>query len=426
MTTQILLNPIGSGGDVFPFLAIGRELQKRGHHVAVMTNRQFIENVGQAGLEFIEIGTMEALRDVSRDPSRHDYHSAWKLALKWGAVGTMRQSYQVISERVKKCKTMLVAPCIGLGARIASEKLRIPLATVVLSPFVIRSVRQSPIIKPMILSDWIPAISKRIQLWFADQFFIDPLLKSEISELRRELGLPPRSRFLHRWCFSEDLVLALFPEVFAPLQSDWPANTRLTGMVSWDPPVDSQLKESLDRFIRPGKKTITVLAGSAGPDSIKFIENWIQATRQMDSQLILLERNKKMIPSNLPSHVFHAEFFPMDEAAARSSLVAHSGSVGTTLRSLAAGVPQIVFPRVNDQPDNADRVRRLGVGRVVRFDRLEVDQIVSAVTQVMNDQKIAAQCAKRKKELPDIDAVALSCDLIEAAFALKEHAGRQI
>ena len=33
MASQILLNPIGSGGDVFPFLALGRELQKRVCHL---------------------------------------------------------------------------------------------------------------------------------------------------------------------------------------------------------------------------------------------------------------------------------------------------------------------------------------------------------------------------------------------------------
>ena len=71
MASQILLNPIGSAGDVFPFLALGSELQKRGHHVAVMTNRLFIENVGQAGLEFIEIGSSDELRAVGNDPRLH-------------------------------------------------------------------------------------------------------------------------------------------------------------------------------------------------------------------------------------------------------------------------------------------------------------------------------------------------------------------
>jgi UDP:flavonoid glycosyltransferase YjiC (YdhE family) len=32
----VLLNPNGSGGDVYPFLAIGQQLQRLGHHVGVM------------------------------------------------------------------------------------------------------------------------------------------------------------------------------------------------------------------------------------------------------------------------------------------------------------------------------------------------------------------------------------------------------
>lgn len=416
MASQILLNPIGSSGDVFPFLALGRELQKRGHHVAVMTNPIFKQNIGHAGLECIEIGTEAELRSVGRDPRLHRTGQAWKLALKWGAVGTMRQTLGVIETRISKCDTLVIAPPIAFGSRIAAEKFRIPLATVVLSPFLIRSVFQSPVMPPMILNDRVPKISKRLQYWLADRLAIDPILGPDVNRFRQELGLARQSRFLHRWCFSEDLTLALFPEFFANGQPDWPSNLHLTGLVSWDPPMNHRVDQSLDNFLDPDDKPILLLAGSAGPESVEFYRAWIEATKSLGRQLVLLERNQTMVPANLPGHVYHAPYYPIDRILCRSAVVAHSGGVGTTLRAFAAGVPQIVVPRVNDQPDNAQRIKDLGVGCVVAPKQLSVGQILSHLKRTINSQQILDNCAKYQRQFGENDPILESCDRIEETF----------
>jgi rhamnosyltransferase subunit B len=42
--------------------------------------------------------------------------------------------------------------------------------------------------------------------------------------------------------------------------------------------------------------------------------------------------------------------------------VVHHGGIGTVATALAAGTPQLILPLAWDQPDNAARVKRLGVG----------------------------------------------------------------
>jgi rhamnosyltransferase subunit B len=56
---EALFAPIGSAGDVFPFLGIGRELHRRGARVAVLANPHFEGPVRRAGLDFIPFGTRE-------------------------------------------------------------------------------------------------------------------------------------------------------------------------------------------------------------------------------------------------------------------------------------------------------------------------------------------------------------------------------
>ncbi|HEX8389642.1 MAG TPA: nucleotide disphospho-sugar-binding domain-containing protein, partial [Sphingomonas sp.] len=55
----------------------------------------------------------------------------------------------------------------------------------------------------------------------------------------------------------------------------------------------------------------------------------------------------------------HSLLFP------RAAVVVHHGGVGTTGQALRAGRPQLVVPFLGDQPDNAARVARLGVGLTV-------------------------------------------------------------
>lgn len=53
---NIVIQVVGSRGDVQPFIAIGNELQKHGHRVRLATHNVFEDFVRQHGLEFYPIG----------------------------------------------------------------------------------------------------------------------------------------------------------------------------------------------------------------------------------------------------------------------------------------------------------------------------------------------------------------------------------
>src|SRR5689334_13829770 len=58
MTTAILLTH-GTGGDVHPFVAIGRELQRQGYDVVLLTHAPYATVARDAGLRFVPIDTSE-------------------------------------------------------------------------------------------------------------------------------------------------------------------------------------------------------------------------------------------------------------------------------------------------------------------------------------------------------------------------------
>jgi rhamnosyltransferase subunit B len=63
---------LGSAGDVHPFLAIGLALQKRGHHVAFLTNSYFESIVRRAGLDFYSVGSVTDYERATQDPNLWD------------------------------------------------------------------------------------------------------------------------------------------------------------------------------------------------------------------------------------------------------------------------------------------------------------------------------------------------------------------
>jgi rhamnosyltransferase subunit B len=65
---NILLNPIGSGRDVLPFIRLGMALKARGHDVTVITNNLYEPLARHAGLAFAEWISPEAMQASADDP----------------------------------------------------------------------------------------------------------------------------------------------------------------------------------------------------------------------------------------------------------------------------------------------------------------------------------------------------------------------
>lgn len=56
LTLNVVIQVVGSRGDIQPFVALGQELQKHGHRVRLATHMAFRKDVIKMGLEFFNIG----------------------------------------------------------------------------------------------------------------------------------------------------------------------------------------------------------------------------------------------------------------------------------------------------------------------------------------------------------------------------------
>src|SRR6266576_5481105 len=65
---QAILTPVGSAGDVNPFVIVGRELRRRGHQVTLIAPEVFAAVMSNAGLEFVSVGTAEEFERATNNP----------------------------------------------------------------------------------------------------------------------------------------------------------------------------------------------------------------------------------------------------------------------------------------------------------------------------------------------------------------------
>ena len=65
---KYVLTPIGSAGDVFPFLGLALRLRDRGHQVSMITNGHFQPLIEGHGIPFDAFGTDEDYRKAIDNP----------------------------------------------------------------------------------------------------------------------------------------------------------------------------------------------------------------------------------------------------------------------------------------------------------------------------------------------------------------------
>src|SRR5437868_3349712 len=111
--------PMGSSGDVHPFVALGVALRRRGHRVTVITGAYFEGLIRKAGLEFVGLGTVEEFEAVLLNPDAWHPRRGFEVVFRWGVLPWIRPIYDLIAERYVPGETVLVSSLLAFGARLA-------------------------------------------------------------------------------------------------------------------------------------------------------------------------------------------------------------------------------------------------------------------------------------------------------------------
>lgn len=410
---HFLLTPVGSHGDVHPFVAIGIRLRERGHRVTMITSEPFRDVAMRNGLEFVSILASAEYDAMMNDPDLWHPHRGLKVILNRDLMRRYVPAlFEAIRERYVPGETVAAGGSLAFGARIAQEVLGIPLATIHLQPMACCSVSDPPVAADGTNLTWLPKPLIRLAYWFAEKRMTDPLLAPPINEFRKSLNLPPVRNILRRWSPSPQRVIGLFPEWFGPVP-DGGVSFRHAGFALFDDARGRETPTPIASFIAAGPPPVVFSFGSAMRHAKPFFQAAVEACRILRVRGVLLGRAGEQIPDGLPGEIRHADYAPFSDVFPRAACAVHHGGLGTSAQAMKAAVPQLVMPMAYDQADNAARMERLGLARVCFPKRFNGRTVANHLARLLNDDRFKTSAFEISQRFPAIDGSHVAADSLE-------------
>ena len=303
---------------------------------------------------------------------------------------------------------LLVSHSMTFATPLVAEKMRLPWVSTVLAPMGFFSAYDPPLL-PLPLFSLIRLLGPTV---------LKPLLRfvkwtvrswaEPWHRLRSEFGLPPGANPLFDGMISPGLTLGLFSNQLGKNQPDWPARTVVTGFPFFDKHNGDGLApelKSLDDGLPP---VVFTLGTSAVMDAGHFYEDSVSAVKKLGRRAVLLTgSDPKTRPAALPPNILAVDYAPFSELFPRAAAVVHQGGVGTTGQAMSGGRPMLVVPFALDQPDNAERVRQLGIARSIPRNRytalrgaLELEQLLGEAKYSTRASDVGRQVRQEDGYLP--------------------------
>ncbi|TXK42334.1 glycosyltransferase [Nonomuraea sp. C10] len=358
MTTVIMVTH-GTHGDVLPFVGLGRILRERGHRVEILTHAPFEAVARREGLEFTPIDTeREYERYLSDTPmllgAGMDRWRRFYDAI--GLFDQIRFECEVLKARHVPGETVFVGRhTTAISTLFAGEVLDVPTAWVAVTPVQYMSERPAVHMYRETMSDRLDAV-------------------------RATLGLAPVGDWTS-WFTSARLHLGLWPEWFDRAGVAAPSRVRLTGAPYGDDTFTDPVPPEADRLLDRG--AVIVTGGTGRMIHERFYAAAVAACAAAGVPALVVARHRDLVPADLPQDVSWFPHLPFHQVMGRARAVLHHGGIGTVVRAVAAGVPQVLLAHGFDRSDNGMRLARLGLGSWLPERRWTTEEIVPLLNEAL-------------------------------------------
>jgi rhamnosyltransferase subunit B len=417
---RIVLSNIGTFGDINPLIAIALELKQRGHQPVMAVPAVYGPKIVPLGIEFHAVRPDLDPKNTLLVEMVYDVRKGTERGLREFLFPALRETYDDLTAAatIPARADLLLLGELNYAGPLVAEVTGIPWASYVLAPLSFFSAFDPPVL-PMYprlarADKAVPGMGRVIRRLAR---FVSRKWPQPVYDLRRELGLSRGRNPLFDAKHSPDLVLALFSRVLGREQPDWPANTKITGFCFYDSDAgNGALPSHLEAFLAAGPAPLVFTLGSAAVLAAgRFYEYGARAAQRLGMRAVLLigtdARNRPRHP--LPDSICVAEYAPYSALFSRASAVIHQGGVGTTAQCLRAGKPMLIMPYSHDQPDNARRMRRLKVARIIQKRYFTPLRVARKLRGLLENPVYAHRALHTALRIRGENGVAAACNALE-------------
>ncbi|KAM3497331.1 hypothetical protein MY10362_009314 [Beauveria mimosiformis] len=373
---NIVIQVVGSRGDVQPFVALGQELQRHGHRVRLATHNVFASFVTAAQLEFFPVGgdPAELMAYMVKNPGLIP-------SLKGLRSGDVQKKRAMVAEMLRGFWSSCIQPdpvtCAPFVADAiianppsfshihCAQALGVPLHLMFTMPWTSTTRFCHPLANLRNNMHSIPTSAVNYASFLAVEWLTWQGLQDVINDWRRALDLEPvpfsegpllieKLKIPFTYCWSPSLV---------PKPDDWPGHIDVCGFFFRDEPNYTPTSE-LRMFLDKNPNPVYIGFGSIvidRPDTLT--ELIVQAVEATGVSAIISKGWSKLGGEQPPrGNILYLDDCPHEWLFKHVSAVVHHGGAGTTACGLLHGRPTTIVPFFGDQPFWGNMVAAAGAG----------------------------------------------------------------
>lgn len=385
---RFLLATVDGGGNAPPAMGVAAGLVRRGHAVTVLADPTLEEAALAAGCAFRpwraapSFGSVAEQSELARRVEGGSLRERLQVVRTFFLAGTQGWARDVAAAADRCGADAVLAeaalPGILLGALVSGRPTAALMANV--------NMRPTPGV-PLMGTGWSPARGPagRLRDAVAPRLAqaVTALLRPRLNAVLADAGLPPVRHAFELLDRCAEVLVLTSPSFDLPAPH-LPPNVRYVGPQLDDPawaatPADDWRPEG------PGPLVLVGTSSVHQRGTADLLGRVTAALGQLQVRAVVTT-GRALDPAGVPP----APGVRVVRAAPHAAVLAEADAVvthaghGTTIKSLAAGVPLVCVPLGRDQRDNTVRVRRLGAG--VRLPRdAPPGRIAAAVREVLDD-----------------------------------------
>ncbi|WMJ80651.1 glycosyltransferase [Clostridium sp. MB40-C1] len=376
---NILLITQGTGGDVKPFIKMGRILKNIGHAVLILTHCIYEKEVKTNGLDFVAIDTYEEYKEkndklTNLSDAIKESKEYIEFNKKYCGSDRTYKEYMIISQYCKREDTIIIfRHRFSLAGLLVAEKYGLPVASVFLAP-------------------------NYIQHLELHEELIGEVMKNEMNIVRNNIGLSDISNWTE-WMCSPKLKIALWPKWYAKEETESIKGIIAIGFPENKYESNDEIPKQVKEFLKGGKKTAIITAGTSNAINPNFYKIAAESCKCANINGILVTAFEEFIPRKLPSNILRLREAPIKRILPYVNVVIHHGGIGTSSEALSCGTPQLIMAHLADRPDNAARLKKIGVAKVFPEINWKIDLIGKSLKEIIYDESLSLSCKKLSEKI---------------------------
>ncbi|SCV51610.1 probable sterol glucosyltransferase [Fusarium fujikuroi] len=398
---NIVIQVVGSRGDVQPFIALGNELQRHGHRVRLATHNTFERFVRESGLEFYPVGgdPAELMAYMVKNPGLIP-------SMKSLAAGELQKKRDMVQWMLEKFwhSCLQPDPLTGLpfvaDAIIANppsfahihcaQALGIPVHLMFTMPWSntrafphplanLKNVGSDPQLgnyMSYIVVEWMTwqGLGDIINKW-RKSIDLEEVAMFDAPMLTKTLKIP------FTYCWSPALV---------PKPVDWEPYIDVCGFFFRDPP-QYYPPTDLAQFLQNGPPPVYIGFGSIVLDNPENVIGVILDSIEVTGARAIISKGWSALVGSEQENVYWIGDCPHEWLFRHVAAVIHHGGAGTTACGLINGKPTTIVPFFGDQPFWGQMVANAGAGPTpIPHTELTVDKLAAAIRYCLSPQAATA------------------------------------